>query len=438
MPPRIREKVQEIQSYPAARILQIGAPEIKWYEAHGVYHALCPFHSDKNLGNFSYNPSKDVWKCFTCGKGGHGAISFVMAYQNWEFKKTIDYLYENRNMAVSGFSSIPAGTMLRGRRSAGFRKVEPNPSVTVVQQPFPYTENIPADELSAIYRCFSAASPLTKTDITYLTSERGLQHDSLHQFFHFPSPVDSLFWGKFKSKLAAYDRVPGEERLYHKLLGVPGFFWNLEKGCVGFVGYADSVGILNFSAEGFINGIELRLPTSSHGLRYMPFSSGSICEKYPDRFSCGTGVSSIVDVVPAHNKEGRYRGIAITEGKFKALHLSYFGYTVLNIHGVGNWNRVFPVINELKNNDYGVNNVSIAFDADSRKNPPVAAHAMQLGQALMDAGHKVEYLTWPDKFGKGFDDLCNNGATYRLRSVEGQRFIDTTLAPFLERAANYR
>lgn len=40
------------------------------------YVALCPFHDDKNLGNFSVSPEKQVFKCFACGKSGN-AIGFV-------------------------------------------------------------------------------------------------------------------------------------------------------------------------------------------------------------------------------------------------------------------------------------------------------------------------------------------------------------------------
>ena len=44
------------------------------------YQCLCPFHDDKTIGNFSINPAKGVYKCFSCGAGGD-AVEFLMAYK---------------------------------------------------------------------------------------------------------------------------------------------------------------------------------------------------------------------------------------------------------------------------------------------------------------------------------------------------------------------
>lgn len=41
---------------------------------------LCPFHDDKNLGNFSVSPEKQFFKCFSCGEKGN-AINFVQKYE---------------------------------------------------------------------------------------------------------------------------------------------------------------------------------------------------------------------------------------------------------------------------------------------------------------------------------------------------------------------
>lgn len=43
------------------------------------YRCLCPFHEDKTLGNFSINPNKGIYKCFSCGAGGN-AVDFLMNY----------------------------------------------------------------------------------------------------------------------------------------------------------------------------------------------------------------------------------------------------------------------------------------------------------------------------------------------------------------------
>lgn len=406
----IWEKKQVLDGYPVDKLLEIGLPHMKFFCIRGQYHALCPFHKDTSLGNFSYNPAKDVWKCFVCGEGGSGPYSLIERVNGWSFKETIHYLYENRKTGTSGFG----GTAPAFRHKKGN-----NPSArTSAHGTFFYQSEVPAEELDRIYSCFAQCSPLYPSDAEKLCAKRGLRQESTRHFFRFPSFDDDDFWCQFRSAL-------GEER-YHHLLGVPGFFWDERKKEPQFIGEKNALGILNHRPDGKINGIELRL-RSNQAMRYMPFSSDGICARNPNRFSCGANLGSIVDVVypepPAPRKE-----IAVTEGKFKALHLSYLGYTVLNIHGVSNWRKVLPVLSELN-----VHRVTIVFDADSRTNPPVAAHALALGQALQQ-DYDTYYLAWPAAIGKGVDDAINHGGKDKLKCVPAEKFMQKVLTPFVEQA----
>ena len=146
----------------------------------------------------------------------------------------------------------------------------------------------------------------------------------------------------------------------------------------------------------------------------------------------GTRTDVFVDVVPCHlGGSNEYKGVAITEGKFKAIHLSRRGYTVLNVRGVVNWKHTLPYLEKMPTDKP----VTIVFDADCRSNPAVGKQAADLGRALMEAGYEAQYLTWNSNLGKGFDDLCNAGYYNKARIVPAQRFLDTTLDPFLLRAA---
>ena len=51
---------------------------------------LCPFHSEKTP-SFSVNPSKGIFKCFGCGKGGN-AISFIMEIEHLNYPEAIRHL----------------------------------------------------------------------------------------------------------------------------------------------------------------------------------------------------------------------------------------------------------------------------------------------------------------------------------------------------------
>tara|TARA_Y100000385_G_C13102122_1_gene645225 strand:- start:243 stop:2174 length:1932 start_codon:yes stop_codon:yes gene_type:complete len=51
---------------------------------------LCPFHNEKTP-SFTVSPTKNLYKCFGCGKGGN-AVSFVMEHENYSFPEAIRYL----------------------------------------------------------------------------------------------------------------------------------------------------------------------------------------------------------------------------------------------------------------------------------------------------------------------------------------------------------
>ena len=56
----------------------------------GNMWGLCPFHSEKTA-SFSVNPSKNIFKCFGCGKGGN-AINFIMEIEHMSYPEAIRHL----------------------------------------------------------------------------------------------------------------------------------------------------------------------------------------------------------------------------------------------------------------------------------------------------------------------------------------------------------
>ncbi|HZV68376.1 MAG TPA: DNA primase [Saprospiraceae bacterium] len=51
---------------------------------------LCPFHNEKTP-SFSVSPTRNIYKCFGCGKVG-GAAQFVMEHERYDFPEAIRYL----------------------------------------------------------------------------------------------------------------------------------------------------------------------------------------------------------------------------------------------------------------------------------------------------------------------------------------------------------
>lgn len=62
------------------------------------YKALCPFHTEKSR-SFSVSPSKNMYKCFGCGKSGD-SISFLMEHERKSYIEAIQWVADKYNIQV--------------------------------------------------------------------------------------------------------------------------------------------------------------------------------------------------------------------------------------------------------------------------------------------------------------------------------------------------
>ena len=59
---------------------------------------LCPFHNEKTP-SFTVSPSKNIYKCFGCGKGGN-PIQFIMDHENLSFPESVRHLAAKYNIKL--------------------------------------------------------------------------------------------------------------------------------------------------------------------------------------------------------------------------------------------------------------------------------------------------------------------------------------------------
>ena len=65
----------------------------------------CPFHDDKS-GTFNVNTQRNIFKCFSCGKGGDAA-KFLMEYKRISYPEALRYLAKKYNIPIDGDASAP-------------------------------------------------------------------------------------------------------------------------------------------------------------------------------------------------------------------------------------------------------------------------------------------------------------------------------------------
>src|SRR6187397_941591 len=59
---------------------------------------LCPFHNEKTP-SFNVSPSRGIFKCFGCGKGGN-AVNFIMEHEQFSYPEALRFLARKYNIAV--------------------------------------------------------------------------------------------------------------------------------------------------------------------------------------------------------------------------------------------------------------------------------------------------------------------------------------------------
>jgi DNA primase len=80
------------------------------------YLGLCPFHNEKTP-SFSVSPSKGIYKCFGCGKGGN-VVNFVMDHEQMTYVEALKFLAKKYNIEVEERELTAEDIRLRNERES--------------------------------------------------------------------------------------------------------------------------------------------------------------------------------------------------------------------------------------------------------------------------------------------------------------------------------
>lgn len=79
---------------------------------------LCPFH-DERTPSFNVNPTRNIYKCFGCGKGGN-AVNFVMEHEHYSYPEALKYLAKKYNIDIEETAPDPAEEAARDEKESLF------------------------------------------------------------------------------------------------------------------------------------------------------------------------------------------------------------------------------------------------------------------------------------------------------------------------------
>lgn len=86
-------------------ITEVVGDFVKLKKRGSNYIGLCPFHNEKSP-SFSVSPSKEIYKCFGCGKSGN-TITFLMEHEKISYTEAIRWLGKKYNVEIEETQTDP-------------------------------------------------------------------------------------------------------------------------------------------------------------------------------------------------------------------------------------------------------------------------------------------------------------------------------------------
>lgn len=86
-------------------IVEIVGEFVKLKKRGANYLGNCPFHHEKSP-SFTVSPSKEIYKCFGCGKSGN-AIGFVMEHEKYSYVEALKWIAARYNIEIEETAVSP-------------------------------------------------------------------------------------------------------------------------------------------------------------------------------------------------------------------------------------------------------------------------------------------------------------------------------------------
>ena len=108
------ETVERIRQ--SADILEVINDFVSLKKRGSNYIACCPFHNEKSP-SFNVNPTRQIYKCFGCGKAGD-SIRFVMDIENIGYGEALRYLAKKYGIEIEEQEQTPEDLLRQNERES--------------------------------------------------------------------------------------------------------------------------------------------------------------------------------------------------------------------------------------------------------------------------------------------------------------------------------
>ncbi len=100
----------------AADIVEVVNDFVSLKKRGSNYIACCPFHNEKSP-SFNVNPTRQIYKCFGCGKAGD-AVRFVMDIENIGYGEALRYLAKKYGIEIEAQEQTPHDLLRQNERES--------------------------------------------------------------------------------------------------------------------------------------------------------------------------------------------------------------------------------------------------------------------------------------------------------------------------------
>lgn len=100
----------------SADILEVINDFVSLKKRGSNYIACCPFHNEKTP-SFNVNPSRQIYKCFGCGKAGD-AVKFIMDIENIGYGEALRYLAKKYGIEIEEQEQTPEELLRQNERES--------------------------------------------------------------------------------------------------------------------------------------------------------------------------------------------------------------------------------------------------------------------------------------------------------------------------------